>query len=122
MKQPKEYLPSVRIRFLDRGKILRELKELSLTLKKERQDVISIILFGSLAKGNYTGGSDADIIIIVKHSQKDLVERIFEFRKYFLNCSIPVDVLVYTEEEIKKMQHEGFIDSVMKEGVNLTCL
>ena len=122
MKQPKEYLPSVRIRFLDRGKILRELKELSLTLKKERQDVISIILFGSLAKGNYTGGSDADIIIIVKHSQKDLVERIFEFRKYFLNCSIPVDVLVYTEEEIKKMQHEGFINSVMKEGVNLTCL
>ena len=122
MKQPKDYLPSVRIRFLDRGKILRELKELSLTLKKERQDVISIILFGSLAKGNYTGGSDADIIIIVKHSQKDLVERIFEFRKYFLNCSIPVDVLVYTEEEIKKMQHEGFIDSVMKEGVNLTCL
>ncbi|CAD7776762.1 MAG: Nucleotidyltransferase domain protein [Candidatus Methanoperedenaceae archaeon GB50] len=122
MKQPKEYLPSVRIRFLDRGEILRELKELSLTLKKERQDVISIILFGSLAKGNYTGGSDADIIIIVKHSKKDLVERIFEFRKYFLNCSIPVDVLVYTEEEIKKMQHEGFIDSVMKEGVNLTCL
>jgi len=122
MKQPKEYLPSVRIRFLDRGKILRELKELSLTLKKERQDVISIILFGSLAKGNYTGGSDADIIIIVKHSKKDLVERIFEFRKYFLNCSIPVDVLVYTEEEVKKMQHEGFIDSVMKEGVNLTCL
>ena len=122
MKQPKEYLPSVRIRFLDRGKILRELKELSLTLKKERKDVISIILFGSLAKGNYTGGSDADIIIIVKHSQKDLVERIFEFRKYFLNCSIPVDILVYTEEEIKKMQHEGFIDSVMKEGVNLICL
>jgi len=122
MKQPKEYLPSVRIQFLDRGKILRELKELSLTLKKERQDVISIILFGSLAKGNYTGGSDADIIIIVKHSQKDLVERIFEFRKYFLNCSIPVDILVYTEEEIKKMQHEGFIDSVMKEGVNLICL
>ena len=35
MKQPKEYLPSVRIQFLDRGKILRELKELSLTLKKD---------------------------------------------------------------------------------------
>jgi len=68
--------------------------------------VISIILFGSLAKGNYTGGSD-------------LVERIFEFRKYFLNCSIPVDVLVYTEEEIKKMQHEGFVESVIKEGITL---
>ena len=81
--------------------------------------MISIILFGSLAKGNYTGGSDADIIIIVKHSKKDLVERIFEFRKYFLNCSIPVDVLVYTEEEIKKMQHEGFIESVIKEGITL---
>ena len=63
MKQPKEYLPSARIRFLDRGKILRELKELSLTLKK--------------------------------------------------------DVLVYTEEEIKKMQHEGFIESVIKEGITL---
>ena len=119
MKQPKEYLPSVKIRFLDRAKILRELKELSLTLKKERKDVISIILFGSLAKGNHTGGSDADIIIIVKHSKKDLVERIFEFRKYFLNCSIPVDVLVYTEEEIEKMKHEGFIDSVIKEGITL---
>ena len=63
MKQPKEYLPFVRIRFLDRGKILRELKELSLTLKK--------------------------------------------------------DVLVYTEEEIKKMQCEGFIESVIKEGITL---
>ncbi|HEC69810.1 MAG TPA: nucleotidyltransferase domain-containing protein [Candidatus Omnitrophica bacterium] len=31
--------------------------------------MISIILFGSLAKGNYTGGSDADIIINYSKTQ-----------------------------------------------------
>ena len=120
MGRLKEYSPSVGVKFLDKNKILRELKEISLHLKKTRPEVVSVILFGFLVKGNYTGGSDADIIIIVKDSHKDFVNRILEFTRYFLKCSIPVDLLVYTEEETKNMQEEGgFINLAIKEGVSL---
>jgi len=61
----------------------------------------AVILIGSLAKGNYTAFSDADIIIISDYVPKNLLDRI----KMFLDPELPIEIqpLIYTTEEIIKM-------------------
>lgn len=80
-----------------------------------------IIMYGSCAKGEKAMniGSDLDLIII-KDTEEEFLERIDKV----LDCCkepIGVEVLVYTEEEIKKMLEEGndFLETALSEGVVL---
>ena len=75
-----------------------------------------IILFGSLARGDFHEGSDVDIIVIADWTQ-DFLDRI----KTLLGIDhfgLPVQPLGYTEEEMKEMLHQGnrFIAEVMATG------
>ncbi len=85
--------------------ILNELKELIKEIFKSREDVVRIILFGSILTERFGLGSDADILIILKHSKHTrFFDRIPEFLDYFIKgVSIPVDLFIYTEDEIEKM-------------------
>jgi len=58
-----------------------------------------IILFGSLAEGRATEGSDIDLIVI-KDTDKDPWSRSEEVDRY-IRHAVPVDVLVYTPREIE---------------------
>jgi predicted nucleotidyltransferase len=62
-----------------------------------------IIIFGSITTNKFGLGSDADILIILKNSKHErFFDRIPEFLDFFnKNVSIPVDLFIYTEEEIK---------------------
>ncbi|MEM0018156.1 MAG: nucleotidyltransferase domain-containing protein [Candidatus Korarchaeum sp.] len=65
----------------------------------------AVILVGSLARGDYTAFSDADIIIISDEVPENPIRRISDF----MDPSLPVDVepLVLTTEEFLKMAKEG---------------
>jgi len=78
-----------------------------------------IILFGSLARGEPKEDSDIDILVI-KQSSKSKFDRVCELRR-MLDYSIPLDLLVYTPEEIHTaMQQENdFISTIFTEGVVL---
>jgi predicted nucleotidyltransferase len=52
------------------------------------QGVKAIILTGSLAKGNYAGSSDADILVIAE----GLPHRVLERYQLFAVTSLPLDV------------------------------
>ena len=95
------------IRFLDRDRVLEELREAVSRLKGERREVVSVYLFGSLARGDYSGGSDADILVVVEDTPLPFVDRIIEYRRYFLDCSVPVDVLVYPRKELEERDPFG---------------
>ena len=60
-----------------------------------------IILFGSYANGNANNNSDLDILVI-KDSDKPRPERAAEIRKALFGFMIPMDILVYTNQEIKE--------------------
>jgi predicted nucleotidyltransferase len=64
-----------------------------------------IILFGSLAHGNYDEHSDIDIILVYR-TDKRFMERLKEL---YLAWEIPksVDILAYTPEEFKHMMAEN---------------
>jgi len=65
----------------------------------------AVILVGSLARGDYTAYSDADIIIVSDSVPERLIDRIPEF----MDPALPVDVvpIVYTTDEAVKMAEEG---------------
>ena len=53
---------------------------------------------GSLAKGNYSGSSDAEVLLVLKDAPMDEGEK---YRKYnVVKASIPVQLFIYTINEI----------------------
>lgn len=96
-------------------KVEESLNQWSNRLTKERDDVVRIGYFGSYANGNWGVGSDLDVIIILEESDEP-----FERRGAYFDTSaipVPVELLVYTREEWKKMEKENvsFYDSVSDE-------
>ncbi len=85
----------IRLRRLNLSKVVEELK---VSCKKIGGNLISAIIFGSLAKGNYSGSSDADVLLVLKDAPIDEGEK---YRKYnVVKASIPVQLFIYAFDEI----------------------
>jgi len=110
-------LGGVKVISIDKNKLLKELKKISKSIKKENKDVCNIRIFGSIAKEEEIGTSDLDILIILKDTKEEMIKRCLKYRKYF-NIPIAVDVLVFTKKEIKKMTEDGnfFVQNILKES------
>ena len=74
-----------------------------------------IILFGSYAAGNPNNDSDIDLLII-KDTDLPIHRRSFEIQKYLIGSMIPIDILVYTNNEFEqeKTDEYSFICSAIK--------
>jgi len=80
---------------------------------KTRLSLTRIVLFGSYAKGNYTVGSDVDLLVVYKGEKRDDAYAIV---KKTLN--IPrLEPHIYTEEEYEKMK--DILNRMTKDGVLL---
>ena len=111
---------TVKIKSLNKNKVLRKLKHIAGGIIKENPKVMEISLFGSLARGNYTGRSDADILIVLKEDSRRFIGRIPRYLSSFLYADIPVDVFPYTEEELKQLRKENlFIKRILDEKIIL---
>lgn len=78
-------------------------------------DPEKIILFGSLARGNWDETSDIDLIIVYR-TGKPFLDRLKEL---YLSWNIPraVDILAYTPEEFEEMVNESFfVQDAAREG------
>lgn len=106
---------------LDIDDIIRKLKESAYVLTKANNDVSEIYLFGSLAKSEAVPGSDADILVILKRSDKRIIDRAVDFMDYFRNVGMGVDILCYTEKEIDEFKKEQrhFILEILAHAIRL---
>ena len=78
-----------------------------------------IILFGSYAWGNPTEDSDIDLFIIMESSlRRD--KRALQVQKMFSQRTFPLDIIVYTPEEVKQSleRRNPFIKEIMSQGVS----
>lgn len=78
-------------------------------------DPEKIILFGSLARGDWDEVSDIDLMVIY-HTDKVFLDRMKEL---YLCWNIPkaVDILAYTPGEFEKMMNESsLVADAMNEG------
>ena len=105
--------------YMDRDKLIGALRDVAKKLKSIHPEVESVILFGSVARGDYGYKSDADILLILKKSDKGrFFERISDYIADF-DAPIPVDVLPYTKDEIERMKKRGLIRKALSEGIKL---
>jgi HEPN domain-containing protein/predicted nucleotidyltransferase len=76
-----------------------------------------IILYGSHARG--MAGEDSDIdILIVKETDERPAKRRMEVEKFLADRELPIDITVYTPQEIRYLFSIGspFISEIIKEG------
>lgn len=77
-----------------------------------------IILFGSWAWGKPHQDSDLDFFVI-KKTHKPRLERECELHGILISRNMPVDLLVYTPDEVKKSindNHNLFIEDIVRNG------
>lgn len=88
------------------------LKKISGALS-EIKEVKVIILYGSLARGEFTSRSDIDLFIIVSKDEKDKIEeRIIELENQLKRSIQPT---IRTEEQIKTTD-SGLLQNIFQEG------
>jgi len=109
---------SVRVWKIDRNAILARLTRWAGKLG-QGENVLAVVLFGSLAQGDYTAASDADALIILRCSSCRFDERIPTFVPS--NIGISVDVFPYTLDEAKRALEEGWgvVRVALEEGMVL---
>ncbi|HET7558838.1 MAG TPA: nucleotidyltransferase domain-containing protein [Limnochordia bacterium] len=95
----------VGFRRLDLNKVRTEIERYAADVGRREPDVQRVSLFGSLATGNATGSSDADLLIVVDHSEEPFHQRTGRFMTAEL--PVPVDVFVYTLAELDEAVTEG---------------
>ena len=97
----------------------------NLILSLQSSNPHKIILFGSYANGNPNENSDIDLMVILddNHVSKTYQERLdkkISIRSLILdvNRKIPLDLLVYSKEELNLIKEQGnqFIDEIEKTG------
>lgn len=93
---------SVRIISLDRDKLLARLKQIAARIHTEHPEVAEVRVFGSVARGDHTGTSDVDVLIILNDtSEMDPHRRILMFLPYF-DLTLGTDLLVFTRAELER--------------------
>ena len=101
---------------LDYGRVMRALA--AYAERKVREGALAVILIGSLARGDYTAFSDADVVIVVPDGSvpDNPVERV----RGFLDPSLPLDLqpFVYTRSELIEMARESrrIVGEVLRVG------
>ena len=113
---------SVALKLPTRDVLIRRLGQIAKLILDEFSEVEEVILFGSLARGDYGTDSDADILLILdKSPYVRYFDRIPKYAPIFLDFYMPVDVFPYTKTEIEKMVENNnlFIKSMFDEGLSL---
>ena len=110
---------SVKIISLDIEPVRARLADAARTLKSHDDNVVSVWLFGSLARGDYLPGSDADVLIVLKSSDQPFRTRIDQFADRFATIGIPVDVLPVTVSELNARANDPFWNKLLAERQRL---
>lgn len=81
------------------------------------RDILRAGYFGSYARGEWGVGSDLDLILLVMHSELPFWRRSLEWDT--LSLPVPIDLLVYTQEEWQNLlkQETRFSRTIENETV-----
>jgi predicted nucleotidyltransferase len=109
-----ESLGSVRVFWLRQEDLIEEIRNAALRLGESDENVLKIVLFGSLAERKAVPGSDADILILLKKEKRSFMERVAAWREKF-SLDFPLEVFPYTQKE----SHSPIAVEAMKRGTVL---
>jgi len=113
------FLSSAGSRFVDRDEILHLARETAARIAARHPEVLKVLLFGSFAREDYGTRSDLDFLVILRHSDEPLRERI---ERFLADApAYPTDMLVYTEQELQARISGGdaFLTRATNESIQL---
>jgi predicted nucleotidyltransferase len=89
--------------YLDKEAVLQRLREISGEAFAVFPGLTEIRLFGSLAKGEHTGLSDVDILVVAESEQKNPLEMVRPYFSFFSDrMDVAVDLIVTTRADMEK--------------------
>jgi len=94
-----ESLGSVKVFWLNQEEVLKEIQNSARRLGQSDENVLEIVLFGSLAERKAVPGSDADILIVLKDDKRSFMEGVAAWQEKF-SLGFPIEVFPYTEKEL----------------------
>lgn len=110
------------IRLPKHSVLINNLVQIANCILEKFSEVEEIILFGSLARGDYGTYSDADVLLILSESPyQRYFDRIPKYAPVFLDFFMPVDIFPYTRNEINIMLEKGnlFIKGIFDDCISL---
>jgi predicted nucleotidyltransferase len=96
---------NVRVWTIDREAILNRLRTWAQALAAEG-NIAAVILFGSLARGDCTAQSDADVVVLLYQDDRPFHERLLNGSPD--DIGLGVDVFPYTLAEARRSVAEGW--------------
>ena len=94
-----ESLNSVTVFWLEQDRLIAEIYKRARELGEEDENIVKILLFGSLAERRGVPGSDADILIILKRDDRHFRDRFADWQEK-LSLDFPVEIFPFTENEL----------------------
>ena len=91
---------SVKVFWLDRNLLKSRIRRAARNLSRDHEEVVRVVLFGSVASDRALPSSDADILVVVRDIDLPFIDRAGRFRDHFADIGVGVDLFVYTEQEI----------------------
>lgn len=89
------------VRFIDLNEVLADLRRAVAEAKAAHPEIVKVLLFGSLVRGNWTADSDADLMVVVEKDFQDFLTSRTPYQIFAK--SIPTDSLVYSTGEFEKL-------------------
>lgn len=85
-------------------------------LTSEHPEILGVAYFGSYARGDWGVGSDLDVVILIRNSNRPFEERSRDYDTQKL--PVPTDLMVYTLEEWRNLDREQpFFRRLLRETV-----
>jgi predicted nucleotidyltransferase len=95
------------------------LQEIAGKLAADRR-ILKAVVFGSRVRGDFTGDSDLDILIIVDKKSRELKDKVIDiFYPYELTMDISFSLAIRSQDEVNANKKLGspFFDTIQKEGI-----
>ena len=108
---------SVKVTYLDVEAARCEIRQAAHELARRRPEIERVLLFGSLATGRAAPGSDGDLLVILKESDRAFLDRIPLYTP--LGCKVGLDVFPYTRAEVESMAENSLVARAVAEGVEI---
>jgi predicted nucleotidyltransferase len=108
--------------YLERDARIRELRALARRLAQRLPEIRRVILYGSTVTGIPTPRSDADLLVHVASSRyQNPADRVPEVMKAMRPVGFPLDVRVYTTEELDDpaIANSSIVRTALRDGIDL---
>jgi predicted nucleotidyltransferase len=88
------------------------------TKKLDKTNITSVIIFGSVARGEATTMSDIDLLIIFEKNHKIVEKKVSKLTDKYLEQDVNISPIFFSKKEIKKMikRYDSFALRVQEEG------